>query len=238
MLELEPITGDVQMVRQINRKAALALIRQHTPISRTALARLLHLTPATAFSIVEELLQTGSVLERGIGASQGGRRPMLFEFNPRSRAVIGVAVHTTQVLGVLVYLDASRALTVSRDYQPQSGTDVVQLIAEVIRELIARAPVPFDQILGIGVAMPGLVDIEKGVVIELRNWGWQELSVRSILAQQFSLPLYIEEDDNAVALAEASFGAGRGVPNVVVINTGGGLGSGAHHQRFAGPRTR
>ena len=121
MARTHVITGDVQLVRRLNRDAILGLIRERGPISRTALARLTHLTPATAFSIVEELAEEGLVQECGMGPSQGGRRPMLFDFNPRSQVVIGVNIRSAQVLGVLTYMDAKPQVTIARDYDLQAG---------------------------------------------------------------------------------------------------------------------
>ena len=237
MPEQELITGDVQLVRRLNRDAILGLIREQGPISRTALARLTHLTPATAFSIVEELVEQGLVQESGIGPSLGGRRPMLFEFSPQSYAVIGVNIRSAQVLGVLTYLDASPQVTIARDYDLEAEADVVQLTVEVIRELIAASPVPADRLMGMGIAVPGLIDVERGVVVESRNWGWEELPLREVLAHEFDLPIYIEEDDNALALGEALFGAGRGIPNVVCVKVGRGLGAGiiVNGTLFRGP---
>ena len=226
MEEQELVTGDVQLVRRLNRDAILGLIRQRGPISRTALAHLAHLTPATVFSIVDELKTEGLVQEQGIGPSQGGRRPMLFEFNPRSRAVIGIDIRIAQVVGVLTYLDATPLLTIARDYDLASGVDVVQLVADVIRDLIAASPVPASHLIGVGVAAPGIVDADRGVVVKSVNWGWEDLPLRDILARQFDLPIYVDEDDNTLALGEAFFGAGRGVPNVICVKIGRGIGAG------------
>ncbi len=237
MLEQELLTTDIQLVRRLNRDTILGLIRERGPISRTALARLAGLTPATAFSIVQELEQEGLVREKGIGPSQGGRRPMLFEFNPQSRAVIGVNIRSAQVLGVLTHLDASLRVTIARDYELEPNADVVQLVKEVIHELMAASPLPPEKLIGIGVAVPGLVDVDRGVVVESRNWGWEELPIREMLAQDFDLPIYIEEDDNALALGEWFFGAGQGVSNVVCVKIGRGLGAGiiVNGMLFRGP---
>lgn len=237
MAEEELITGDVKLVRRLNRDVILGLIRERGPISRTALARLTNLTPATAFSIVEELVQEGLVQESGIGPSHGGRRPMLFDFYPQSHVVIGVNIRSAQVLGVLTHLDASPQVTIARDYDLEAGGDVVQLMKDVIRELIGASPVPTERLMGIGVAVPGLIDVERGVVVESRNWGWEELPLRDILAQEFDLPIHIEEDDNALALGEGFFGAGRGVSNVVCVKIGRGLGAGivVNGTLFRGP---
>jgi glucokinase-like ROK family protein len=86
--------------------------------------------------------------------------------------------------------------------------------------------VPPDRLAGVGLAVPGLVDMARGVVVESVNWGWKDLPLRSQLAEKLSLPVYVEEDDNALAIGESFFGAGRGMPNVVCVKVGRGLGAG------------
>lgn len=162
---------------------------------------------------------------------------MLFETRTDAYAVIGVNIRTAEVRGVLTQLVAKPMATVVRNYDLDAGADVVQLTAEVIRELISRSPAPAERLLGIGLAVPGLVDVTRGVVVESRNWGWQELPLRAILAQQVRAPIYLEEDDNALALGEGLFGAGRGVPNVICVKVGRGMGAGIiiNGQLYRGP---
>lgn len=226
MTRNQPTTGDVQLVRRLNRDAILKLIMERGPISRTALARLAHLTPATVFSITEELVQQGLAKEHGIGPSESGRRPMLFEFNPRAYAALGLNIRSTQVTGVVVYLDGSTGLSVTRTYRLDAAAEVLPLVNEAIGELMAGAPVPPERLAGIGLAVPGLVDVERGRVIESINWGWKDLPLRDRLAEAFSLPICIEEDDSALAIGEGLFGAGRGALNVVCVKVGRGLGAG------------
>jgi len=226
MPDSELVTGDVHLVRRMNRDVILKLIREQGPISRTTLARRARLTPATAFSIVEQLVQQGLVQETGIGPSQGGRRPMLFEFNPSSYGVIGVDIRSAQVLGLVTDLDAQPVVTVTKDYDLESDVDVVALTVQTIRELIDASPFPRDRLMGLGLAVPGLLDVENGVVVESRNWHWSNLPLRDLLAREFDLPVYLEADDKALAVGEVFFGAGQGIPNVICLKIGRGLGAG------------
>jgi glucokinase-like ROK family protein len=221
-----PTTGDVQLVRRLNRDAVLKLIIERGPISRTALAELAQLTPATVFSITAALVRQGLARAHGIGPSVGGRRPMLFEFSPRAYAALGVSIRSTEVTGVVAYLDGTPGLSVTRTYRLGADDSVVPLTIEVIAELRASAPLPPEQLVGIGLAIPGLVDVAGGRVIESVNWGWKDLPLRDRLAEHFDLPICVEEDDNALAIGEGLFGAGRGTPNVVCVKVGRGLGAG------------
>lgn len=226
MVEQELLTGDVHLVRRLNRDVILKLIREHGPISRTALARRTQLTPATAFSIVEELMSQDLVRETGIGPSGGGRRPMLFEFNGQSYGVIGVVVRSSQVLGLVCDLEANTLLERAIDFKPEDDPDVVELIKAIVRELIQDSHVNKDRLMGIGIAVPGLVDVAEGIVVQSESRRWENLPLRDILAEEFELPIYVEADDKALAIGESFFGAGKEVPNAVYIKVGGGLGAG------------
>jgi glucokinase-like ROK family protein len=151
---------------------------------------------------------------------------MLFEFNPYAYVALGINVRSNQVRGVMTYLDATPVATVTREHRLGTGGDVVPLMAEILHELVAASPVPGDRILGAGLAMPGLVDAERGILMESFHWGWKNLPLRELLAERFAFPIYMEEDDNALALGESFFGAGRGISNVICVKAGRGLGAG------------
>ncbi len=221
------VTGDIQLVRQMNRAAILKLIRERGPISRTALARLSRLTAATAFSIVDELIGLGLVREKGIGASQGGRRPMLFEFNPDAFAAVGIDLRANQMIAMVTDLDAHPLAKVVHPYRGGiDGPEAARLISEAAQKAIHISGVPLGKLVGLGVSVPGLIDIDGGVVVKAVNLGWEEVSLRKLLNERLDLPLHIIGNADALALGETHFGAGRGVENLICINVGTGVGSG------------
>jgi DNA-binding MarR family transcriptional regulator len=83
-------TGDATLLRKVNESAILELIREQGPISRSDLARFLHLSPPTITRIVNPLIEAGLVLEGNPGDSKGGRRPILLTFNSRASLIVGV----------------------------------------------------------------------------------------------------------------------------------------------------
>ena len=93
-------TGDGSLLRKVNQSAILETIREHGPISRSDVARLLLLSPATVTRIVSDLLQQQLVRESGPGFAPYGRRPVLLEFNARASLIIGVYVHR-EMLGAV-----------------------------------------------------------------------------------------------------------------------------------------
>ncbi|MBJ7422933.1 MAG: ROK family protein [Akkermansiaceae bacterium] len=101
-----------------------------------------------------------------------------------------------------------------------------ELISEIVRaieDLRARHP----KIAAVGVGMPGFVDFEKGLVINLTNVrGWAEVPLKKILEEKIGLPVWVDNDANCMAIAEWKCGAGRGFRHVLFVSLGTGVGGG------------
>jgi glucokinase-like ROK family protein len=80
--------------------------------------------------------------------------------------------------------------------------------------------------LGIGVGLPGLVDLNTGQLKLAPNLKWREAPIRQIIADRFTLPVYVENEANAAALGEYYFGVARGIENTIYLSAGIGLGAG------------
>ncbi|WP_124728358.1 ROK family glucokinase [Staphylospora marina] len=94
------------------------------------------------------------------------------------------------------------------------------------RELAEEAGVPWKAVKGVGVGLPGFLDIPGGVVKHLTNLGWKDVPIRALLEEAWQVPVMIENDANAAALGEAWCGAGRGVDDLVCFTLGTGVGGG------------
>jgi glucokinase-like ROK family protein len=220
------VTGDMRLVRQMNRAAILQLIRERGPISRVALARLSHLTPATAFSIVEELVDLGLVQESGVGNSAGGRKPKLFKFNPNAFAAVGVDLRANRLIAVVTDLDARPLAKVVHTYRGEiDGLKGAQLIREVMQEVVQNSGMPAETLVGLGVSVPGMIDTANGLVVKAVNLGWERVPLRALLNEHLNLPIHVLDVSAALAVGETYFGAGRGARNLICINVGSGIGS-------------
>jgi len=94
-----------------------------------------------------------------------------------------------------------------------------------------------NEILGIGVGVPSVVDVEKGIVYDVQNIpSWKEVPLKDILEKKFNIPVYINNDANCFAIGEAYFGKGKGYKNIVGLIVGTGLGAGLviHGKLYAG----
>ena len=220
--------ANASRLKHQNQRTLLKLLHQCEGLSRADLARRAGLNPSTVTALAAELVKAGIVRERGPAApSSVGRRPTLLELVPDARFAVGVFVGDLSCFGVITNLrgnivDSFRIETPSAQ-EPQ--VSIERVVAEV-RAMIARWSGPQARLLGIGVGIPGLVDSGGGIVVYSPNLGWMNVSARSLLQDALQLPVFIDNDANALALGELWFGSGRQVHSLVCMHFDTGLGCG------------
>ncbi len=111
--------------------------------------------------------------------------------------------------------------------------------AEVIEEVVGAIARVFDpDVVGIGVGVPSVVDVEKGIVYDVQNIpSWKEIPLKEILENRFGRPVYINNDANCFAVGEKHFGRGRRFRHLVGLIVGTGLGAGIilNNRLYSGP---
>ncbi len=142
--------------------------------------------------------------------------------------VIGVDLGGTTVKAGIVAFGGAIIEQLSIPTEAEKGPEVVvKQIIKAIHEIMAKAN--GNEIAGIGVASPGLVGIDGNTVESPPNFkNWDSFPLRDSIANGLAsnIPLYIENDANAAALAEAKFGAGKGEKNFLFVIWGTGVGGG------------
>lgn len=140
------------------------------------------------------------------------------------RLIVGIDIGGTKIdAGIL---DTSgKILKKTRIYtEAHEGLNaVVQRIYNAIDMVIEDIKSP---ICGIGIGVPGQVDVKKGIVLFAPNMGWKNIEIRRLIQERYNLPVEIENDANCGALAEARLGAGTGANSLVWITVGTGIGGG------------
>lgn len=187
-------------IRDINRQIVLNYVREREPISRATIARETALQRSTISEIVEALTGEGLVEEVGEGKSTGGRRPTMLRLRTIGPIAIGVNItptHTTIATSDLAGVVAQRE---SFQTDPIAERTLDRII-EVIRKFSAQGSIE-----GVGVSVPGLVTPSTGNVIFVPYFKWRDLPIGESITQATGLPVTIDNDANAVALAELWFG--------------------------------
>lgn len=196
-------TARLATIRDINRQIVLNYVREREPISRAEIARETALQRSTVSAIVDSLQNDGLVEEIGEGESTGGRPPTLLRLRTAGAIAIGAAV--TPSLTIVATSDlAGRVLR-----QKQFSTDpdphrTFSQVIDCIREFLVENK--NGSIEAIGVSLPGLIDPSTGTAIYVPYFKWRDFPVAGMISSATGLPVTIDNDANAVALAELWFG--------------------------------
>lgn len=226
MSELIPV-GSFQGMKSLNKSAILNVVRQQGPISRAEIAKLTKLTPPTVTNLVGELIDTKLVAETNLGESTGGRKPILLAINSSAFCVIGVSAGPKRVKAVTAYLDGKVVQQVEMKYSDNQSSEQFLMTLESAVETVMQRTKPIQEsFLGIGVGMHGLVDPEQGLSLFAPHLNLRHIPIKSALEKRFKLPVEVENDVRAQALAESWFGKGAGIPNFICVHVGTGVGAG------------
>ncbi|GMX62590.1 xylose repressor [Paenibacillus elgii] len=219
------ITGDLQLMKKINKYLVLDTIRHHYPISRADISVKTGLNKTTVSSLVTELIESHFVTEIGLGESSGGRKPMMLLFNQQAGYAIGVDLGVNYILAMVADLGGTVVKEKKIDMTDLSVETVTEKLKKCIHSLIKKTPASPYGIIGIGVGVPGLVD-DQGNVLSAPNLGWTDVPLQEMLQREFNLPIAIDNEANVGALGEKEFGAGRSVSNMIYLSVGIGIGAG------------
>jgi N-acetylglucosamine repressor len=188
-------------IRDINRQIVLNYVREREPISRAEIARETALQRSTISTIIEELQAYGLVEEIGAGESTGGRRPTLLRLRAAGAMAIGVDIGPTSTTVASSDL-AGRVL----DQQVfETSPDFEETLQNIIRQVKGIAREGTSPVEGLGISVPGLVDRELGKALYVPYFRWHDLEVADRLSET-GLPVVIDNDANAAAMAELWFG--------------------------------
>jgi len=219
--------GNAKHIHKINTVKVLNVIRNCNRISRADVARTTGLSAPTVSRIVEDLIDADLVQETGEGDSQGGRRPTLLQFAGALNRIIGIDLGTTNIYGVLCDLNAKILVEKSRPTCVAKGfRSIIRRTSELIEELEASSGPRSRPVLGVGLAVAGLIDRERNVVEFSPDFHWENVDVQRELARRHSIPIVFDNVTRVMALGEICFGVGKRFRNFVCVNVGYGIGGG------------
>jgi len=189
-------------IRDINRQIVLNYVREREPISRAEIARETNLQRSTISAIVEALTAEGLVEEVGEGESTGGRRPTLLRLRTKEAIAIGVAITPTCTTVATSDL-AGRIIEQSEFLTNPDPEKTLKAVVDLVRDFSAGNK---GSIEAVGVSLPGLVDPATGNAVYVPYFKWRDIPIAKIISAAVGLPVVIDNDANAVALAELWFG--------------------------------
>ncbi len=209
-------------IRDINRQIVLNYVRERGPISRAEIAHETALQRSTVSLIVEELRVDG-LIEEVSGESTGGRPPILLSLRTADAVAIGVDVGTNRTIVATSDLAGRVLEEESFDTHPDAE-ETMRRVTDAARKLVRRNN---DTIEGIGVSLPGLVNPD-GTELFVPTFAWRDLPLAKALTEGTGLPVTMDNDANAAALAELWFGRPeiREVRDFILVLVEDGVGTG------------
>jgi predicted NBD/HSP70 family sugar kinase len=202
--------------------AVLGLLGTRGPSSRTELARVLGVSPATLTHVTKDLIARGLLEELDLVPSQGGRPARLLGLVESAAAVVGVKVTADHVVVVEASLDGAVRRSNSHPFRPRAEhglDDLVRIVRSAVEGSEAR-------LLGVGVGVPGSVDSLASGVVDAPTIGWSAVPVGPALRRALDVPVLVDNDVNTLAAAERLYGVGRELSSYVVVTIGRGIGCG------------
>jgi len=174
-------------------------------------------------SQLNELVECGLVLETGQAPSTGGRRPQMYCLKPDLFYVVSVALDQFVARIAIMDLQNNFAAAPARiGLKLHNNPEVLGELTLIIEEYIAKSGIDKRRIAGVGIGMPGFIDVNKGVNYSIGD----EQSVTEYISGRTGLPVFVDNDSSIIALAELKFGIARDAQNAMVINIGWGVGLG------------
>lgn len=212
--------------RDINRRIALNLIREHQPLSRADLARRMKVGRGVISVLVGELIAEGMIYEGATGEAARGRKPTFLHIRTQDRIIVAVDIRfsrTTLMLtdfgGQEIALDSFETIFVTAQF--------VAHLAERVMSLLKN----YDALMrceGVGIAVPGIVDHVTGRVLNAPTLGWRNVNLREDFAALTGLNVQVENAAKACAVAQMWQGRGDpvGGQNFAFISISDGVGVG------------
>ena len=209
-------------IRDINRQIVLNYVRELGPISRAAIARETAMQRSTVSLIVDELRADG-MIEEVSGESTGGRPPSLLSLRAANAVAIGVDLGTVKT--VMATSDLAGRVLEQEAFPTAADVDTtIRNIIACAQRLITKNRGTTE---GIGISLPGVVDPESGDLY-VPHFNWRNVPIAEKLNRATSLPVTIDNDANAAALAELWFGRPeiRQVRDFILVLVETGVGTG------------
>jgi predicted NBD/HSP70 family sugar kinase len=224
-------SGSLSSLREFNRLRIVDFLRTNGTASRAELARRTGLSRSTVSTLVADLQRRGLVVERAgqfAGEGQPGRPAALLELDPKAAAAVGVDFDHDKIR--VAVSDLSRSVLAEATAQHDVDHDAqgaLELAAGLIEQVLDEAGLERDRLLGVGVALAGPIDHDKGALHPSDVLpGWARVDAARELEERVELPAYVDNDANLGALAEVTLGAGRNARFAAYLSISSGIGAG------------
>ena len=216
-------------IKNFNKHAAIDLIRfAGKGVSRTDIAEMLGLTRAGVTIIVNDLLDSGIILETNSRSTPSGRPPVVLELNPEYGFVAAIDMGATHLSVAVADFSARIIQEIEQSFEIDDGPEkCLKEVTHALQEIVKKCGIQIKDLSAVGISVPGPVVTDAGMVMAPPIMpGWDRFPIRDTLEKLWKVSVTINNDADLGALGEWAFGAGRGEKNLAFIKVGSGIGAG------------
>ncbi len=215
------------LLRRINQARVLRLLKEQVSLSRAEIARYLELTRSTVTLVTAELLTDKLIVPTGeLFVTQNTGRPGVgLKLNPEGAFFLGAEIGADELHLVLIDLSGAIIHRETQRHRTKSPKIICRELVSLVDKVWSKRLNHSDRLRGVGVAASALLDTQ-GIVRKAPTLGWRDFDLKNELLNKFSVPAFAENDANAAALAELSFGARIGCCDLCVLLLNFGIGAG------------
>ncbi|MEV6977384.1 ROK family transcriptional regulator [Kitasatospora sp. NPDC093806] len=235
-----PLAGTPSLLRAINDRAALELLLENGPLSRTQIGSLTGLSKPTASQLLARLEAAGLVLPVGTTAGGPGPNAQLYQVNPAAGYVAGVDVTNSGIRVAVADITGSTLAEHEVSTKGVPAAEIIARLAGAVAETVRSAGLPEGSLHTVAIGVGGAPDPGTGKLRYASHLpGWHSPRLLEELTEAIGAPVSIENDVNLAAVAEQSSGAAHGFEDFVLLWAGDGIGAaiviaGRLHRGFTG----
>jgi len=228
-------TRPLAQQKERGRRAIMNAIRSAGPVARIELASLTGISPASVTTITAELLRDGLIKEIARNPThpdckdqRRGRPRVELKLRGKAHFVAGMKIANRSISVAIVDFEGKLLgeYIAPLAHPIEAATELADRLSETLKTATQIAGIETRELSAVGVGISGVIDAERGFVYWSPSLKERNLPFRDILAARLGLDIYLDNDANLVALAEQTFGFGRGVSDFIVITIDSGVGMG------------
>ncbi len=215
--------------KQRKNLSILELVMKRGPISRTEISHLTGLNIVTVSNYINEFIENGLIIEKGLDISTGGRRPTLVELNSTAGYIIGVGLTALNIVGILVDSKAQVIYEVKKERPSETTEATIDKLVETVEDILSKSKIEADKINGLGIGIPGVIDEEAQTIRWLGAMGLSMVSIsgislKDIFEKEFDIPTLVEHDAACAVFGERWFEFEPEIKDMIYMYTGIGCG--------------
>lgn len=224
--------SDKRQIREMNENLVMNIIISEKTISRADISKNSGLNKASVSSIVSTFIEKNLVKELGSGESAGGRKPIMVSLDEKCGASLFIDLGENYIKYILSYLDGVEILKKETITFKITKKNIIRRLSKIIKENIDEMPTTNYGIIGICIAVHGIVDNNKVLFSPFYNI--ESLNIKEDLEIAFNIPVHLENEANLSALGENMYNENKDSLISISVHTGIGAGIILNNELYKG----